>query len=165
MWSCQQFIALAGCQLLRQVDGKSPAAAPSQDSVLLRNKDANKSLKEGEVASIKDEFIEAVKKECGKNNHIGRDDCDAITSSSQFRYSSTDKGILVYPIDNALVPVHHLDSGKCCVLETIDLGKDVSEFTYSSDGDSLTKQIELGPLKKLRVVVIISITFLAVKLS
>ena len=100
-----------------------------------------------------------------KNNHISRDDCDAITSSSQFRYSSTDKGILVYPIDNALVPVHHLDSGKCCVLETIDLGKDVSEFTYSSDGDPLTKQIELGPLKKLRVVVIISITFLAVKLS
>ena len=88
----------------------------------------------------------------------------------QFQFTHLDRKIHIGkvfhdPIDNALVPLHHLDSGKCCVLETIDLGKDVSEFTYSSDGDSLTKQIELGPLKKLRVVVIISITFLAVKLS
>ena len=75
-----------------------------------------------------------MKKEGGKSNQISRDDCEAITSKSKFRYSSpAEKAVLVYPIDNVLVPVHHLDSGRCSVLEAIDLDKEVSEFTYSSD--------------------------------
>lgn len=89
-------------------------------------------------------------KKGGRSNQISQDDCEAITSKTQFRYSSQDKkGILVCPIDNALIPIRHFDSGKCSVLEAIVLDEEVSEFTYSSDGDPLTKQILLWSLEKI----------------
>lgn len=143
-------IALAGCQSSGQVDGKSSEQSTSPDSILSRDKDANKALKKGETASIKDEFIKSLKKEGGKSNQVSRDDCEAITTKSQFRYSSlADKGILVYPIDNSLVPIHHLASGKCSVLEAIVLDEEASKFTYSSDGEPLTKQVSLWSLEKI----------------
>ena len=143
-------LVLTGCQSSKPVEGESATATSTSDSLLLRDKDANKSLKEGEAASIKDQFIKAVKKEGGINNQISQDDCEAITSKSRFRYSSpAAKGILVYQIDNALVPISHLDSGKCSVLEAIVLDEEASEFTYSSDGDPLTKQISLWSLEKI----------------
>ena len=141
---------LAGCQSSKQLEDESTATTRAPDSVLLRNKDANQNSKEREAASIKDEFIKAVKKGGGRSNQISQDDCEAITSKTQFRYSSPDeKGILVYPIDNALVPIDHLNSGKCSVLDAIVLDEEVSEFTYSSDGDPLTKLISLWSLENI----------------
>jgi len=141
---------LAGCQSSKKLDVESKAATRAPDSVLLRNKDANQNSKERDAASIKDEFMKAVKKGGGSSNQISQDDCEAITSKTQFRYSSPNKkGILVYPIDNALVPVDHLNSGKCSVLDSIVLDEEISKFTYSSDGDPLTKMISLWSLEQI----------------
>lgn len=133
---------VVGCNLSKQVENES--------SILSRDKDAADKFKEGEVVSIKDEFIENTKKTGVTINQISRDDCDAITAQTQFRYySSEDLSVLVYPIDNSLVQVHHLDSGKCAVLGSIALEKEVSEFTYAANGDPLTKRVSSWFLEQI----------------
>ena len=132
----------AGCSLSKQVG--------NEVSILSRDKYPADNDKEGKVASVKDEFIKNIKKKGSTSNQISRDDCDAITTKTQFRYSSSDdSSILVYPIDNLLVQIHHLDSGKCAVLGSIDLEKEVSEFTYLANGDPLTKQVSSWSLEQI----------------
>ena len=140
----------AGCNLLKQFPDESVGSTANPGDVLSRDKDLAESAKEGEVPSIKDEFIENTKESGGTGNQISRDDCDAITAQAKFRYSSPeDARILVYPIDKSLVRVQHLDSGKCAVLGAIDLQKEASKFTYSENGDPLIKEVSLWSLERI----------------
>ena len=143
-------LTLVGCQQPKKEDTSNAVSTPDSESILSREKVSDQVKKEEKTSSIKDEFLANAKKQGGANNEISRDDCEAITTKAVFRYSSFDQNnTLVYPIDEKLIPVNHLRSGKCTVLAPILLQKEATDFVYASDGKPLIKKESVWALEKI----------------
>ena len=142
---------LVGCQQPKKGDSSSNTEPIlDSDNILLREKVSAQDKVEEKRSSIRDEFLASAKKQGGANNEISRDDCEAITTKTVFRYSSLDESdTLVYLIDEKLIPIIHLESGKCTVLAPILLQKEATDFVYSSDGKPLIKKESVWALEKI----------------
>ena len=143
-------LILVGCQPSKKM--KTPKTDPTPDSVsiLSRDKLPGNDKKDEIQPSIRDEFVANIRKKGGANNEISRDDCEAITAKTTFRYSSVDDNdILIYPITKELVPINHLKSGKCTLLKSITLQKEATDFVYAADGKPLIKTETLWALERI----------------
>ena len=142
-------LILIGCQKSKNNDTLNTELTLDSGSILSRDKLPVKDEKKEMPPSIKDEFVANIRKEGGANNEISRDDCEAITTKTDFRYSADENDILIYPITKELVPIHHLDSGKCTVLDSINLQKETTVFDYAANGKPLVKTETLWDLEKI----------------
>ena len=143
-------LMLVGCQQPKKGDTSNSDPTPDSESILSREKVSDQDKKEENTSSIRDEFLANAKKQGGANNEISRDDCEAITTKTAFRYSSLDENdTLVYPIAEKLIPINHLESGKCAVLEPILLQEETTDFVYASDGKPLIKKESVWALEKI----------------